>query len=354
MPKTKLPPNLTSVRTLVTSVAPLARHCKLTPNGIYRWFKVNRIPAEHIIAVANFYDVEIGELLHLTGSDKSASPNPVLKPRNVLQTLVEVRAGNMTLAEAVEKTGQSEKTLKMVLIHWGEQIGTLYEVMEGLDKGEISLDEAAKKMGLAKYTIHGLRRKYGYAPGAVKRTRPQPTIRLRRVKMQTGALQVIAGRASAEATAREMGVSARNLFRYIEQMTDLSLTDLSRFPATFRLAYADEIEKKLPKYVQNWLKYAEKLNLYVQKQTKYPKTPENWCEAPLKRLLIGVLLGEGRLEEIAAARGGEPVILEGLFTAELVPLGLTYKEVKGMGMNHQTAPAELLIWQMDRKRRLPE
>lgn len=352
MPKAK--PDLTSVRSLITSVSPLARHVKLTPTAIYRWFQVNRIPGAHIIKVANFYDVDVGELIHLTGSELSAAPNVSIKSRDVLPALIEVRAGRMTLADAVEKTGQTEVSLKLVMIHWGEQLGDLYETLEALDKKGITLDQACERLGLAKFTIHGLRRKYGYAPGKLKRVRPLPTLGRRRTLMTQAAMDVIAGLESAASAAEKYKVSARNVFRYVERLCPLSVTELSRFPQTFRWAYAEEIEKNTPKYVEKWLKIADETLLYVQKQTKYPKTPETWKTAPLKRLLVGVLLGEGTLGEIAAARGGEPVVLEGLFTSELRALDLTWPEVAQMGLNHQTALAELLIWQMDRKRRFVE
>lgn len=346
--------DLTSVRSLVVSVAPLARHLKLTENGIRRWFKVNRIPGAHIIEVANFYNVEIRDLLPLTGSDLSAPPVVVLKPKCVLQVLVEVREGRMTLAEAVEKTGQSERSLKLVLIHWGEQIRTLYETMEGLDAKTMTLEDACVNLGLAKYTVHGLRRKYGYAPGPVKRTRPIPTIETRRAVLNDAAMRVIAGKESVAGAAEKRGMSARNLFRTIEKICPLSVMELSRFPDTFRMAYADEVGSRAPKYVEKWLEIAKQANLFIHKQTKYPKSPDSWKNLPIKRLLIGALLGEGKVDEIASSRGGEPVVLEGLFTSELRPLDLTWQEVKKMGLNHQTALAEFLIWQLDRKRKMPE
>ena len=78
MPTTNLTPptkptkaDLSSVRTLITSVSKLAKALRLTNNALYRWIAVNRIPAKYLVRVANFYDVELRDLLPLTGSDIS-------------------------------------------------------------------------------------------------------------------------------------------------------------------------------------------------------------------------------------------------------------------------------------------
>ena len=63
-------------------------------SAIYRWIAVNRIPAKYLVRVANFYNVELRDLLELTGSDKSHKNTSNIKPRSVLRTLVEVYRGN--------------------------------------------------------------------------------------------------------------------------------------------------------------------------------------------------------------------------------------------------------------------
>ena len=72
----------------------------------------------------------------------------------------------------------------------------------------------------------------------------------------------------------------------------------------------------------------------------------------MKRLLIAVLLGEATLSEVAAARGGEPEMLAGVFTSDLRTLDLTFDEVMGLPLAHQLALAELLLSILDRKRRI--
>lgn len=345
-------PDLTSVRALIPSVTPLARHLKLTNNAIYRWIRVNRIPGAHIVKVANYYDVELRDLLPLTGSDKSNELTYRLKPKRTLGVLMEVFRGIKTLDEAVAETGQSEISLKLVLVHWGDELPTLFTTLEQLDERRISLDEAAARLKVAKYTLHGIRRKYGYAPGPVRRTRPLPTIGRRKELNMKVALMCIAGHSTVAAASQTYGMSERTLFRAVEKLSQIKMMELSAWPTSFREALTAEIEHKLPNYSLKWLEFAENSRLYTDKYVKYPETPEKWRDLPLKRLLVGVLLGEGRLEDIAASRGADPGILRTLFTGDLRPLGVTFEQLMELPMEHQIAAAELFIAMMSRKRKL--
>jgi predicted DNA-binding transcriptional regulator AlpA len=344
--------DLTSVRTLVTSVTALARHLGLTNNAIYRWINVNRIPGRHIVKVANFYDVGIREMLPLTGSEESNEATFKIKPRGTLHVLQDVYRGTKTLDEGVAETGQSKISLKLILSHWGDELPTLFTTLEQLREKRISLDEAAARLKVAKYTLHGIRRKYGYAPGPTQRTRPFPTIGKRKALNQEVALKCIAGHLTVHEAADKYGMSERTLFRAIEKLSPVKMMELSPWPPAFREALAAEIEHKLPTYSLKWLELAETSRLYTVKTAKYPETPRNWRDLPLKRLLVGVLLGEGSLEDIAASRGADPGILRTLFTGDLRPMGVTFEQPMELPMTHQVAAAELLIAMVDRKREL--
>jgi hypothetical protein len=344
-------PDTSSVRALVTSVTELAKHLKLTNNGIYRWIKVNRIPAHHIITVANYYDVELNDLMPLTGSDLSAPPNVILKQRDTLPTLLKVKAGTITLSQASRLLEQREVGLKLILTHWGDQLQLLYDTLQELDLGLVSLDNAAKRLGVAKYTLHGIRRKYGFAPGVLKRKRPLPTLPARKARNTEAAIEVIAGTKTAVEAAKAYKMSERTIFRAIEHLTSYKLTELAHWPTVFRQALTVEITKNTPKYVESWLKFAESHSLFTRKDTKYPVSPESWQKAPLKRLLVAVLSGEYDLDAVAAMRRADPVILRSLFNSDLRSLNLTYEEVENMSVQHQGALAELHIWMLDRKRK---
>lgn len=350
----KHPPeaDLTSVRTLVTSVTALARHIKRTNSAIYRWIKVNRIPGHSIIKVANFYDVEIRDLLPLTGSDKSNANTLNLKPREVLHSLVEVFKGEKTIGQVAEETGQSEISLKLILIHWGDELPTLYTTLEQLDQKRITLEDAMARLKVTKYTLHGIRRKYGYAPGKLPRTRPLPTIDRRRALNREVALACIKGRTTVKEAAEAHGMSERTLFRTIESLSPVKMNMLSGWPQSFRLALAAEIEGNLPHYSQKWLEFAAASRFYMKNPPNYPETPKTWRDQPLRRLLIANLTGEASLGQLAEDKGADPKILRTLFTGDLRIVGLTYDQVMKLPLAHQTARAELLMASMDRQRKL--
>lgn len=355
MPKTlpqSRPIPTPTVRTLITSVSKLARHVGLTNNAIYRWIAVNRIPGEHVIKVANFYDIELAELMPLTGSDIGLNPNIILKTKDTLPTLLRVQRKEITLQDASDILGQSVVGLKLIMTHWGEQLQHLYNVLTVLEEGKISLDEAATSLGVVKYTLHGIRRKYGFAPGALKRTRPEKTLPARKAAGRKAALSVISGSKTVVEAAEDIHISARTLFRHIDALTTHKLVELAHWPTVFRQALAVEIDKNLSNYAEKWLKKAQELNLFVRKAAKYPDMPKNWKEQNSKRMLVSVLIGEHTLEEMAELRGADPFILESIFTSDLRSLDLTYREVEALSISHQAALAELLLWMMDRKRKI--
>ena len=345
-------PDLTSVNTLVTSPSALAEHLQLTTNAIRRWMKVNRIPGSSVIKVANFYDVELVDLLPLTGSEKSNETRVSLKPRLVLQTLMDVFRGTISFQQALDITGQSSISLKLILTHWGDELPTLYTTLEQLDQRRISLDEASARLRVTKNTMNGIRRKYGYAPGPTPRVRPLPTVGTRTQANKEIALCCIAGKYTAKEAAELHGVSQRTIFRAVDKLSDIGLGELAGWPLVFREAYAAEIEREMFKFAQKWLELARNMRLFIEKSPKYPKTPETWRNQPVKRLLVGVLLAEASFEEVAKSRGAEPQILRSIFNNDLQNLGVDFDSLESMPIQHQVAVAEILIAMMERKRKV--
>ena len=166
------------------------------------------------------------------------------------------------------------------------------------------------------------------------------------------ALKCIAGHLTVHEAAEKHGMSERTLFRAIEKLSPVKMMELSPWPPSFREALAAEIEHKLPNYSTKWLEFAENSRLYMVKTAKYPETQRNWSDLQLKRILVGVLLCDGSLEDIAASRWDDTGILRTLFTGDLRPIGVTFEQLMELPMTHQVAAAELLIAMMDRKRKL--
>ncbi len=166
-------PDLTSVRTLIREPTKLARAIEMTPKAVYKWQTVNRIPGAHIVKLANYYNVEIRDLLHLTASDIKTIPSIILKERKVLRALLDVYCGKAELEATCAEVGYSVKAAKLALVNWGDDLPTLYSTLEQLDQGRITLEQACDRLKIELSTLHGLRTKYGYAPGRIPPT-PKP------------------------------------------------------------------------------------------------------------------------------------------------------------------------------------
>lgn len=345
--------DLTSVRTLIKHPTELAKALKLTYNGVYRWIKVNRISGNHIVAVANHYDVELRDIMHLTGSEKSNTASGINKPRRTLATLLEVYRGHKKLADACVELNISERSAKMVLTHWGDQLPTLYTTLEQLAEGRITLDDAAERLHIHKYTLHGLRKKYGYAPGrAVRQVKP-PKRKTPHDKSEIIGL-VMRGKLTQDEAAKRHGVAPATIYRWMRAVSHTAM-DLKQWPESLRAALAYETENEsVPKYAASWKQFADSSRLMMPRRVRYPKSPESWKNVTTKRMLVAILLGEMTMDEIAMARGGEPVMLASLFTSDLRPLGLTYEQATDLPFTHQVALAEVLLAVMAKKRKFVE
>lgn len=336
MPEEK---DTSSVRALIPSVTKLATHLGITPNAIYRWIKVDRIPPEYIYAVSRFYDVDMP--FHLGASDKKNVAAPRVKPRDTLPVCMEVQRGTLTEDEAAAKLGIHVQAVTLILKYWGEQLELLYKTLCEVDDKTISLDQAALILGVTKFTVHALRNKYGFKPTPkVKVEKVQPKKALR-PKIRQMALSAIAGRSKLKDTE---DVVWRTVHRKITELSpEYPLTKLSHWPKSFREAYAEEIDKELPKTMVKLVKYAETSQIPLKKSLKYPKIPSNWRTADVKRMMVHILLGEETVDSIAASRSADPAILEQLFTSDLRPVDLTWDEARRLPVSGQLALAEFLI-----------
>lgn len=351
-------PDLTSVRTLITSVTKLARHIEISPSSIYQWIKVNRIPGAHVIRVANFYDVEVRDLLPLTGSDKTHSNRVNKKPRTILPALLEVYRGNKSLDEACAETGVSKRSATLVMVNWGDELPTLYTTLEQLDQERISLDQAAQRLKISKITLHGLRSKYGYAPGVKQPGEKAQALQKRReeraaheVAAREWVMRAISGEVTAVEAAKAAGVAYRTMFRAIEAVSPRKLNELSGWPRSFRKAFACELSKNAPPLVESWLKFAADHRLLLKDSPRYPPAPRSWAGVTAKRMLVAVLIGQATVEEIAAAREVPASVVRSAFTSDLMTLGITFDAVMTLPYEHQIALAELLMAVVDRKRK---
>lgn len=348
MPKTPKTQQEGTVRMLVTSVTELARHLELTPNTIYRWIKVNRIPGKYLLRVAAFYDIPVP--MHLAQSDIKNGAKIRHKPRETLPTCLEVQAGNLTIEEAAKKLGIHERAVQLIITNWGDQLKTLYKTLVQLDKDEISLDQAAATLKVTKFNIHALRKKYGFRPKPRAKAKERPIVARRKTATQV-ALDCIAGKINLAEVEDNCNLSWRTIHRMIGKLSPgYSLIELTHWPKTFRQAYSDEIAQNAPKISEKLWKYAQISQIYLKKWPKYPPSPKDWRLANVRKMMIHVLLGDESVESIAEKRGADPYILETLFTGDLRMLGLTWPEVRSTPLMTQVALAELLLALEESKR----
>ena len=334
-------PDTTTVRSLVTSVTDLSRHLDLTPNAIYRWIAVDRIPGKYLLKVAKFYDVDVP--MHLAQSVKKNPSKVNIKPKNTITTCLRVQRGELTIEAAAEELGVHQKVVQLVIANWGDGLQTLHTTLLALEKKTISLDEAAKTLGVSKFNVHALRRKYGFQPKRKPKAPPKPIVE-RRKTAKAMALDAIAGRITLADVESKCDLSWRTIHRAICSLSpDYSLIELTHWPKSLREAYSSEIAHNVPKISVNLWKYVQLSGIPFKKWPKYPENPHNWRAIPTRRMMIHVLLGSETLVSAAERRGADPKILESLFTSDLRPLNLTWPQVAGMPVLTQIAVAELLL-----------
>jgi hypothetical protein len=225
---------------------------------------------------------------------------------------------------------------------WGDRLPLLYETLVKLQSKEIEVTEAAETLGITKSAVHNIRKRYGTAPGPIKGARrPEGRYALTARGARKLTLDVIAGRTSARSAAQGANISLRTLHRHIEDvLRPLYLNEISHWSKNFRLALAYEIEKNIPKYIEMWRKWAEERHLLLKKSPVWPKSPQNWREASIRRVIIAILSGEHTVTELAAMRGGEPHILMEHVEREHRQMGMP---ALSLTLHHQAAAAEIIL-----------
>ena len=318
-----------TLRDLVKNQAALARDVGVSVQTVRNWLELNAIPPRRIIEVANALDVELTELLPL--AQKTYKPVNT-KPK----TLGDLKA---VLEGSHDPDDPSAQRIKGT---WGERLPLLYTTLAKLQSKEIRVTEAAEILGITKGAVHNIRKRYGTAPGSLKAARkPEGRYALTAKEARKLTLDVIAGRTSARSAAQGANISLRTLHRHIEDvLRPFYLNEISHWSKNFRLALAYEIEKNLPKHSEVWRKWAENRQLLLKKAPVWPKSPQNWREVSIRRVIIAILTGEHTATDLAAMRGGEPHILMEHVEREIRQMGMP---ALSLTIHHQAAAAEIIL-----------
>ena len=318
-----------TLRDLVKNQAALARDVGVSTQTVRNWLELNAIPPRRIIDVANALGVELTELLPFA----QKTYKPVSTKPKTLDDLRLILEGNH------DPNDPSAQRIKGT---WGERLPLLYETLVRLQAKKITIKEAAEILGITKSAIHNIRKRYGTAPGSLKAAKkPEGRYALTAKEARKLALDVIAGRKTARSAAQGAKISLRTLHRHIEDaLRPLYLNEISHWSKNFRLALAYEIEKNLPKHSPMWRKWAEERHLLLKKSPVWPKSPKNWREVSIRRVIIAILSGEHTVTELAAMRGGEPHILMEHVERELRQMDMP---ALSLTIHHQAAAAEIIL-----------
>lgn len=318
-----------TLRDLVKNQAALARDVGVSVQTVRTWLELNAIPPRRITPVANALDVEITTLLPFA----QKTYKPVFTKPKTLDDLAQVVTG------AYDPSDRSAERIKST---WGERLPLLLSTLRELESKEKSIQEAAETLGITKSAVHNLRKRYGIAPGSLKAVKkPEGRYKLGAKEARKLALDVIAGHKTARAAADNAQISLRTLHRHIEDvLRPLYLNEISHWSRDFRLALAYEIENKPPKYSLEWRKWAENRHLLLKKSPTWPKSPQNWREVSIRRVIVAYLTREHTMAELAAMRGGEAHILVEHVERELAQMGMP---ALSLTIHHQAAAAEIII-----------
>ena len=328
------------LRDLIPNVSAAARTLGLSTKTLFVWIKQNRVPPKRVIKLANALDREIHELLpfaeRTVGEDRSVQKTP--EDLEVLNS------------HYMNGTTPDTHSHRMVLKTWGDRWPLLYQTLHEMKDGELTTKQAAERLGVVQSSIPHLRKRYGIE--MPKRKKAPPKQPKKKDKNLDHALDVVAGRVTARDAAKNASASLRSLHRYITSLIDpRTLNELAHWSPSFRLAFALEVSRKSPKVVEKWRKLAQDRRLLLKKRTKMPEPVENWRETPMWRMAVALLTGEADLETIAAGRGGEPAVIDGLITNYLRDLGLS---CRGLSVHHQAAAAEVIMALQSHYRAVPE
>lgn len=318
-----------TLRDLVKNQAALARDVGVSVQTVRNWMDLNAIPPRRIIAVATALDVELTELLPFA----QKTYKPVSTKPKTLDDLRLILEGNID---------PSDRSAERIVGTWGDRLPLLYTTLAKLQNKEIMVTEAAEILGITKSAVHNIRKRYGTAPGPIKGARrPEGRYALTAKEARKLTLDVIAGRKSARSAAQGADISLRTLHRSIEDvLRPLYLNEISHWSKNFRLALAYEIEKNLPRHSLMWRKWAEERHLLLKKAPSWPKSPENWHEVSIRRVIIALLAEEHTVTELGAMRGGEDHILMEHVARELRQMGMP---ALSLTIHHQAAAAEIIL-----------
>lgn len=320
----------------------LADALNLTRAQINQWARLDRIPKHHVAAVARLTNRD--PLVILEYQERKARPWPQSSPQTRMK-------------RSVRSLLEPPQTLpdKIAQGKWGECAPTLVETLTQLDQTFDSYaaaakakHAAAKKLGVTYRQINRLCDTYSInprypTPEYLKRA--EEAGETRKERLHAAALCVM-GKYNAVEAAKTINVSARTIFRYIEDTATahygLSLVKINKLPASFRAALAHDVENDTYSPV-----FARILSLWSQKRLKLAPKPtrksqNSWKRESIPTSLSYLLRYETDIETLSRDKETSTRNLELLFTAYLRPYLISFNDLKDLTLYHHEALADAI------------
>lgn len=336
-------------------VTAVAREMGVSQTTMYTWINRGYVPVGKITQFANVMNISMYDAISFAERKQKVATRPTLrKPKETLETLLEVKKGNLGIDEAAAELGLSEHALSVTYTRNEHRLELLHETLTAFYSGEITVQKASENLDVSIPEVYHLMRTYGLTKERQKATE-KPVGRYTKAKptYEKLALDAIVGRTNVKKAAEQYQVSQRTLHRYVVRLIEpFSLTEIAHWPRSFRQSLALERQGKGPEFIGKLLNFVREHHILLKKKVETPEEVFDWREATPVRMLVAVLYGEFSLREIAIMRKGSEQPIKDLMSAQLLRFGVTFNDVATFPVAYQTAIADLLIMKSSRERHM--
>ncbi len=297
-------------------VSKVAKRMKLSHQSVKAWVALERVPQRKVLKLAEVIDEHPLLIQSMVGPITYKARRGKKSPESPDIILAAYKGEPYEL-----KPPMTSRVLRHILATYGDRVPLFVETMKKLMSKEISNHEAAEAPGISVAALYGVRNRYGLPASAYREIKPELPLgpyKMNALKIPGYIKPVIEGVMSKTSAVQKYGVADRTFSRYLANaLGGFTLKQLSHWPQSFRMAFAYEIDKNLPRLVPHWVKLVEKYGWNASKADEPLAPVDNWRLVTTKRMLLCVLNGELDVKELADLRGSEPVILHKLFDMEL-------------------------------------
>lgn len=323
------PSHKINLNQLIPNKAALARALGLTPNTVYRWVAHNALPPDRTMPVSRILNIKPERLMQFAQQTRTHS----ITRQKRFKDLEVLLAAYRNEAHVPTST-LTAHAIRVTLGHWKERLPLMVETLKEVKMGVITREAAAHRLGITYSTVKQLVTRYDAIPPRVEK--PLTRVQRNRELAPDAVSDVISGRRSAVAAAQHYNMNLRSLHRKIKAaLAPHSINEITHWSRNFRAALAWEIAHDAPREAAEW--YRRHPNL--PKKPKWPGVPADLRAAPVRLLLILVLIGELDIEQLIARRGGSEPVWHGIFHRELANFDI----IEPQSAHHQAAAAEILL-----------